>query len=450
MTGAGSVEATSSHEAQSAQEAYLRQWFKKSWATVSLAEYGRDHTTSLLDVYVPLPTNVEITIKTVEKQIVDWWNPNASDHAELMGQDGEKSRDSQRRSWHSLHMDEAQIQPEIDDIQRRIREEEKYKDYRDGEHTWYWYAKGIAQLQPRFVLVGVPGSGKSSFIRHLCLCLAGQLLHDAHAEGVPAKAKLEGWSSTPIYLELRDLVEKRFAEVADEQDTRAPLPTLDDFWAYVQLHYLGAHYQNYEATLRAQLEAGKAIILLDGLDEGSFATAPRRREQVQALVHQLSASYPKARIILTSRPHAYRGDWALDGFGSAELRPLYADGLQALSKALFSQLLEQDADQEAEVFYENVTERVPEDLRTNPLYFTLLAQIWLRSDPNQRTLPQSVSELYRLAVGYLLEKWTSRPGTSYATADALNLTGEQLRQMLQILALEVHASSDPKASTTDD
>lgn len=284
----------------------------------------------------------------------------------------------------------------------------------DGEHDWPLAAQHAALLQPRFVLLGDPGSGKSSFLRHLPLCLAGALRHEAGTPGVPASATLVAlgeWdlgAYTPIYVDLRDLVRTAFPPLPAAAQTPAPRPTAETFWGYVRDPLLPAALATFARDLRTLADEGKAILLLDGLDEVPEADDPRRREQVKALIAALVNDTPKLRIIVGSRPYAYQvGEWALAGFGHTLLQPLHREGLEELARALFTaaappprltgsrpqlgggtdgaaalQLPPQTGEGwggVAATFVAALTDHPHLDARlyANPLVFTLLAALWL-------------------------------------------------------------------------
>ncbi len=433
-------------DAATRQKAYLRSWFMRPWANVSLADITtRNERVSLLDVYVPLPVDFGITVKTKDKQIIDWWcgrdNPGQGDIPS-----DKAARPDSLREWQSLNVGESALQQIVDGLGTKIR----LRDYDDGEHYWYMEAHDAASVQPRMVLVGDAGSGKSSFVRHLALCLAGELLRGMGDDSVPSNAglpALRDWllgAYTPLYIELRDLVSRVFPALPSN-DSPVEMPTIEHFWKYVREYVLGATLGNYVTDLRKRLEDGDAIVLLDGLDEIPDASDSRRREQVKALVKALD-SYRKARSIVTSRPYAYRlGEWSLPGYWRCELRPLDMRRLQELAKALFQQILPAQAEAEANAFFEAL-ESVPEDLRRSPLFFTLLAAIWLGS-PGEHRLPETRGALYREALDLMLAKWTIRKGMSRSIADMLDLDEKQLRVVLEDVARQVHEMSDGSDTT---
>ena len=264
-------------------------------------------------------------------------------------------------------------------------------------------AHDAASVQAHCVILGDPGSGKSSFLRHLALCLAGELRRRAGDADVPANASLAAlrdWlldAYTPVYIEWRDLVRCVFAALPEDEGQAAALPTVDHFWRYVRTQILAeAGLAAFESELHALFAAGEGILLLDGLDEVAQAADPRRRSQIKALVAGLIAEYPRLRIVVTSRPHAYRlGEWALDGFGRTALKPLSLARLQELAEALFGKVAAtpSTATEEAKAFVQALRdERIEPGLHANPLFFTMLAALWLGT-PAPRRLPGTRAEL---------------------------------------------------------
>ena len=330
----------------SPEVAYLRSWFDKPWCTVSLAEFGgAEGHVSLLDVYVPLRVDLNVAYTVKDGKIVDWWVQMSEDreHAETMREqlgDMEAPEPRKVRTWDSLDVGEDAIQRALDVFEEKIKARGGLDEDRDS--SVFMETQDAASLQPRFVLVGDPGSGKSSFVRYMTLCHAGALLRKLGAnDDIPENASLEAMEDwllgafTPIYIELRDLVARVFP-LLPEDDAGTPLPGVAYFWRYVERHLLVGMPPGTDTYLRSQLASGEALLLLDGLDEVDRAVDDRRRQQIQALVDELSKTYPQARMIVTSRPVAYKqGGWALKGFGRSELVDLELGRLHQLAQQLF-------------------------------------------------------------------------------------------------------------------
>ncbi len=453
---------------------YLRHWFGKTWAVVKLADMLRDQEgeVDLLDVYVPLRLDFNVIIEVKDHRIVDWWADLGKEHPaeeamlREMGKMDEEGIERALREkpkikrWDALGVDEAGMQAIIDGIQRKIeRRREQGEETKDGEHSWFMEAQDAASVSPRFVLLGAPGAGKSSFLRHLTLCLAGELRRRAGETDVPAKANLDealnhDWlldAYTPLYVEIRELVREAFPALPEREEEDPDMPDVDAFWRYVKTHVLGESMAGFLPELQRLFAHGQAMLMLDGLDEAPQAADPLRRQQIKSLIASLVRTYPRLRIIITSRPHAYRNhEWSLKGFGRTELRPLDLGRLHQLARALFAAAGEPDPNQEADAFIKAIQQaKIEESLRGTPLFFTMLAALWLDADQGERTLPTTRAALYRESVDLLLDRWTRRRLPDPSVAEQLGVPEPaQLRVVLETLALEVQDQSEPGEDTT--
>lgn len=402
---------------------------------------------SLFDVYVPLKLGVSFNLEVQNGEMVDWWlrdqDAPLQDKEEIAGQTPKSLNgftpqgtglaawvEKLKTSWETYKTNYEQEQAK--------KEEKDRQPLEDGTYYWIRIESEVAPaLNPHLVITGDPGSGKSTLLKHLALCMAGDMLHEGE-ESQADLNRLGFWplpAYTPVFIELRTLVSSAFPNTGDEI-------TLEKFFVYLHEQLKRSELASYLEALKDQMRDGDVMLFLDGLDEVPQAGDPNRREQIKTLARLLQKTYPKCRMVITSRPYAYAGDWKLDDFGQVNLASLDEDRLEELALRLFRVVLGQEgAEQEAPQFKDRM-QAVPEALRRSPLFFTLMASIWLnhQTKPTAERLPVTKGAIYRECVEMLLRRWTRKDlRTGQSVADAIGLGDEQLRQVLESIAFQVHS-----------
>lgn len=184
-------------------------------------------------------------------------------------------------------------------------------------------ARGRVRLEEalqhdRLVIVGDPGSGKSTFLRRIAFVLSRALLGEG-TEIDPSSLGLPG-SPFPILIELARLAEHMASSVIHSDSSR-PTTTSSPAWLR---HYLSAAADEFswgldDAHFREGLESGSCIVLLDGLDEAPSRTS---RENLSALIEETAGTFTRCRFVVTGRPAAFAGRAALPGFTQVQIEPL--------------------------------------------------------------------------------------------------------------------------------
>lgn len=266
---------------------------------------------------------------------------------------------------------------------RYIRE--RQQEYRRGKELFLWEEDIVppeeaVEKHPQLVLLGAPGAGKSTFLRHL------------------ARAGAAGSEALPL------LVPLSRADAAMAGGRSLLEAALDHLTA----HKAGVEREALRAALEQEIAAKRVCWLWDGLDEVRL----HRQEVVEELARLAADGH---RMVVTSRPLGYE---PIPGCGALyEVLPLLPEDAEAFVGRWFRALAQARGVSEEErgrwageraAWLRGQLAGQPglQEVARNPLLLTFLAV--LAGDEPRRDLPRTRKDLYALYVERLLTAWEAR------------------------------------------
>ena len=341
----------------------------------------------------------------------------------------------------------------------------------------------LEQLErhPRLVLLGDPGSGKSTFVNFVAMCLAGEMLGqrkinlDVLRTSLPVEEdqdefqllfeedkkkepQLQPWSHgalLPIRVILRDFA-VRGLPAAGEKATAKHL------WAFIRAELEASELAEYAEPLKKTLQEQGGLLLLDGLDE--VPEAEQRRVQIKQAVEDFAGTFRKCRILVTSRTYAYqKQDWQLQSFTETLLAPFNLAQIKSFVERWYAHIAvlrgmdKSDAQGRAAALKQaiNSSDRL-QGLAGRPLLLTLMASLhaWRGG-----VLPEKREELYADTVDLLLDWWESPklkrgPGGTVSVIEPslvewLKADKDKVRALLDQVAYNAHAAQSDLQGTAD-
>jgi formylglycine-generating enzyme required for sulfatase activity len=293
------------------------------------------------------------------------------------------------------------------------------------------------------VLLGDPGSGKTTLINYLALCLA---MHELDPDA-GWLAHLEDWQPGAL-LPVR-VVLRHFAN--DAIPANAQRGNAGMLWKYLEDETEQHGYKEFFADLRAELLNQGGLILLDGLDE--VPDSDGRRARVCEAILDFALTAKQCRCIVTCRTYAYPRN-PLAGFDAFPITRFSPEQIETFidrwhdavrEKELWS-LDEARAQADAlKIALDPQRKPALADLATRPLLLTLMAML---STSAQGKLPEDRADLYEQCVELLIENWQRRKiirdatGKSRVEGGLLEEVGIEkaaLRRALHRLAFDAHA-----------
>jgi nucleoside phosphorylase len=311
---------------------------------------------------------------------------------------------------------------ELQEYERRLKNQLPLKDLAhfifEAERSWYSASKGdktisidecwqmLTPERPAAIIQGYPGMGKSTLVKYLSLFMARRCLKQRNRSMAIQLAP----ALVPFMIRLEDYASRR----NDDPDL-----SLVDYLKYVLDRF---NIPGLSLFLQECLNAGKSLVLLDGLDEVSD---PRMRLAIQDEIKDFILTYGDAvehslfnRFLVTTRVAGY--DQAAfpqyPHYTIAELiqeliesfLPRWCQAIVRLDTAFMgsneseqTQTFQREVQRRTEELRTSIRER--HELRTlveNPLLLTLLAVM----QQNKIEVPRQRAELYCLFIQTLLRR----------------------------------------------
>ena len=270
-------------------------------------------------------------------------------------------------------------------------------------------------LGRKLVLLGEPGSGKTTFVNFLAYCIA------SNKWDVLGDWREEERQIIPIMIVLRDFA--YWLSGAQKRESQGVYA----LWAFI-LHDLKLRNLEFAAPiLEKAIQQGRALILLDGLDE--VPPSLEARGKVLQIVDEFSQRYKDSRYLVTCRVLSYDDpQWRLDAhdFPALTIAPFNETQINDFIHAWHTEVASKwnqpryELDKLESKLRGEVARR--EDLRRlapNPLLLTVMALV----HTSDGELPEARALLYERAVDILLWRWDQQKSKAH---------GEESRMVVKL------------------
>ena len=279
---------------------------------------------------------------------------------------------------------------------RVIRDEDSAAEDEDTDGGPIDIHAALGQYE-RLVIVGDPGSGKSTFLRFIALMIARARLEGDESLAI-AKLNLQLPLPIPFFISLWDLSDfiRRSGQAGDNAILDFIISTLAE-----------TNVSLSREALQEMLEAGSCCLLFDGLDE---VATEQGRALISRLVEKFVARFDKNRFVVTSRVRGYTGDTILKGgFVRCDIQDFNESDRSEFLKNWFAVLLGVSREavlsdgSPSGIEYDALRTSIESkdrirQLAVNPLLMTVIAIVhW-----NRKRLPDQRVDLYDECIDVLL------------------------------------------------
>ena len=393
--------------------------------------------TGLLKQHLPgliTQTKPEIEV-TPQKQAAEPSNPSRQRYLKALRRDclriplsvlGEDPN-----ALHAVTLDQVFVSLRV--TQQSVEKLRKHDHWTQKEETEPIQALEAMQPCKAAVLLGDPGSGKSSLVRHILADLAKSELENT----VPLISKTKGL--LPVFILLRELaprlVEAKLSANHNKRRKELAALVVEQAKTYAE----GLDAAEYAVGIGRVFTDEKVFLVLDGLDEVAYDLRLLVREAVRAVLDE----YNLPRVIITCRIRSYTGDSVFEGVSTFTLAKLdeeliasfvdnWYEAQRELGRVNANEQQERSTDLKAVATKEPLL-----SLASNPMLLTTMTII----HQQETVLPKERVKLYQKAVDLLLKRWQlSKEGASKELAAYIENHDKKMRPIMERLAFEAHTA----------
>ena len=230
-----------------------------------------------------------------------------------------------------------------------------------------------AKKYSKLIVLGKPGSGKTTFLKYLALqCSNGKFQVN----------------KVPIFITIKD-----FAQAVHS-------PTL-----LVYITQLAQGYGIQLSEMTKILKHGRALILLDGVDEIKEEDSRRVLQQI----YELTSQFERNQFVITCRIAAQ--EYHFDNFTEVEISDFDLQQIGNFASNWFSVIDPVKSERFMQKLQENES---IQELANNPLLLTLLCLTFQET----AEFPWNRLELYQEGTNLLLKKWDTKKNVKLSVFNA--------------------------------
>ncbi|MBI5933411.1 MAG: HEAT repeat domain-containing protein [Chloroflexi bacterium] len=295
----------------------------------------------------------------------------------------------------------------------------------------------LMRVAQKTVILGDPGSGKSTMMQYITLTFARERASEKKYRQrgiVRQRLFLKDWK-LPVLLPLR------------------AISATGKFQNWQHLLQLSPYLHYPDGYFERQLEKGRCILLLDGLDEAK--TTDDQKMIAKAIGDLASPPYLGNQIIVTCRIAGWK-DLLPSEFARVEVKDFNNEEVEKFIHYWYesverSMIVGNETETEKKLRQERTLERANDlisvltnnprvrRLARNPLLLSIIAIV----HRNRVVLPRQRAKLYRECVELLLEQWDIARGIQI---DDTGLSIDQKMALMRAIAYELQESGKPQAS----